>query len=282
MDLWHYARNGTEKLGPITSLELTKLFEKGDLDPDTTLVWQKGMTKWISAKEIEFFDKRPAPEPEVIDTDNIDPYLKTLSEHERLPDREPSTHLVPAGYLPAWPYIALMLTGVALVFILAFPHLQVPDAATADEAAIKAANEANAAFLQSKELYSAIWPALVVVLAAQIYQVLIVIRAWKTISQHTPSPRPLVAGLLLLVPIFNVFWRFIAFRAWSQRWNSAVKGDPAAQLPTGLFTAHFVVGVLMLWLVPLGLAFLILDLIVTKKMSSSLAYTMSIQGDSPK
>ncbi len=43
--MWHYVKNGTEKLGPVPESELKSLVDFGQINP-TDLVWSEGMTDW--------------------------------------------------------------------------------------------------------------------------------------------------------------------------------------------------------------------------------------------
>ena len=43
--MWHYVKNGTEKLGPVPESELKSLVDSGRINP-TDLVWSEGMTDW--------------------------------------------------------------------------------------------------------------------------------------------------------------------------------------------------------------------------------------------
>jgi len=43
--MWHYVKNGTEKLGPVPESELAAMASSGEINP-TDLVWSEGMTDW--------------------------------------------------------------------------------------------------------------------------------------------------------------------------------------------------------------------------------------------
>jgi hypothetical protein len=43
--MWHYVKNGTEKVGPVPESELKSLASSGQVHP-TDLVWSEGMTDW--------------------------------------------------------------------------------------------------------------------------------------------------------------------------------------------------------------------------------------------
>lgn len=47
---WYYARDN-KQLGPVSSIELKRLADAGDLEPND-LVWREGMTEWSSAKNV--------------------------------------------------------------------------------------------------------------------------------------------------------------------------------------------------------------------------------------
>lgn len=50
-EVWHFAR-GTERIGPVTTSRLVRLFEEGDID-GATLVWREGMSDWKSFIDVK-------------------------------------------------------------------------------------------------------------------------------------------------------------------------------------------------------------------------------------
>ena len=59
---WYYTRNGTPK-APVTSAELKRLAELGEISP-TDNVWKDGMNDWVPAAKIKgLFATPPPPEP---------------------------------------------------------------------------------------------------------------------------------------------------------------------------------------------------------------------------
>ncbi|MEM1058106.1 MAG: DUF4339 domain-containing protein [Verrucomicrobiota bacterium] len=61
MSDWYYAENDEQK-GPVNEAELKEKFAGAQLAPDT-LVWQKGMTQWTPAAEVDAFQFTPPPAP---------------------------------------------------------------------------------------------------------------------------------------------------------------------------------------------------------------------------
>jgi hypothetical protein len=47
---WYYARDN-KQMGPVSSIELKRLADAGDLEPND-LVWREGMTEWSSARNV--------------------------------------------------------------------------------------------------------------------------------------------------------------------------------------------------------------------------------------
>lgn len=269
MDSWHYAPEGSEKLGPISFLELVRKFESGELDVDRTLVWQKGMNTWVPARKIDLFEKADEQPPKIT-ADQVENYLDEIAAEERNTPELGKTALVPVTYLPAWPYLILFVTGAVLFVFQILPHLEIPRGENITEAELEAANAANLAFARSPEMLGVVWPSLLVLFASRVYQACVVFFAWKAISLHEGSKPPMLVAVLTLIPIVSILWRFIAFRTWSQQWNRITAHDSSLKMPLTLFTVHFVLGALLVLFQPLALIFVVCDMLVTFHMCRAL------------
>lgn len=69
-DVWYYFEEGNQK-GPVTETELAALFESGNLTV-TTLVWKKGLDKWVEAKKINVFSSSLCKPQSQVGIDNVE------------------------------------------------------------------------------------------------------------------------------------------------------------------------------------------------------------------
>ncbi len=86
---WYYAR-GDQRCGPVTSSELRRLAEEGELPPEA-LVWREGMKEWIPARSVRgLFEgegalPKAAPLSDVLPAPEPPPVRTTLPAFERSP-----------------------------------------------------------------------------------------------------------------------------------------------------------------------------------------------------
>ena len=66
---WYYARNGTDRQGPVSETELRNLIAQGQVQPDDVL-WREGMAAWTPLRDLAEFRSLtpsthtlPAPPP---------------------------------------------------------------------------------------------------------------------------------------------------------------------------------------------------------------------------
>lgn len=62
--MWYYARNGTERQGPVSESELKSLIAQGQVQADD-LLWREGLSGWIPLRDLAEFrapaSSSPAP-----------------------------------------------------------------------------------------------------------------------------------------------------------------------------------------------------------------------------
>lgn len=58
---WYYARNGSDRVGPVAESEIRTLIAHGQIKPDD-LLWREGMSAWTTLKTLSDFQPRMAPE----------------------------------------------------------------------------------------------------------------------------------------------------------------------------------------------------------------------------
>ena len=76
-DLWHYSRDGEEKMGPTPGEHLRQWNDAGQL-PDETLVWREGMEDWIPIQSVAELRGSPPPPSQQAAGAKHDPDAKLL------------------------------------------------------------------------------------------------------------------------------------------------------------------------------------------------------------
>ena len=62
---WYYARNGTDRLGPVSESEIHALVAQGQIRPDD-LLWREGMPAWAALKTLSVFQAPVVPDASVV------------------------------------------------------------------------------------------------------------------------------------------------------------------------------------------------------------------------
>lgn len=57
---WYYARNGTDRQGPVSETDIKNLITQGQVQPDD-LLWREGLSAWTPLRDLAEFRATPAP-----------------------------------------------------------------------------------------------------------------------------------------------------------------------------------------------------------------------------
>jgi hypothetical protein len=93
------------------------------------------------------------------------------------------------------------------------------------------------------------------VLASAVLFLMILYHGWAVVKTYQPQVKPLLRVLLLLIPLFNVVWAFVAVAALPLRFNRIRREhpelDPVPVAP-GVLLSVFPLGIVALFLIPAG------------------------------
>ena len=106
-------------------------------------------------------------------------------------------------------------------------------------------------------MFPAMFPAMI---GTMIPLMTLVYKAWASIEDGKPRTTPIVAVLLLFVPIFNIYWMFQAYWGWTQDFNEYAKKHNLSvrRAPEGLALTYCIF--LLLGSIPiLGLPFALVN-----------------------
>lgn len=279
---WYYAADG-QKAGPVTLEEMRRLKQSGAIRPDT-LVWTTGMDGWTPASGVA---ELTAP-PVNLGTDA--PKKPTVPSHPATPDAgadpEPNPYAPPQA-LPKtqtdllrshvhdddYPIPHVERTNFTLYlvpFLLGFALLF------------------GGAFMMESKHFGHSSPGILMLILGGLSLLFGVIvglvylhRAWTLLQPGGAATTPGKAVGFLFIPLFTIYWRFIAYWKWSQDWNRItasyrnLAGAPRAS--EGLCLTYAILGAVTAFINYAGIVELILALIVMKHICNSVNFMCDVR-----
>ncbi|KAB2639305.1 MAG: DUF4339 domain-containing protein [Verrucomicrobia bacterium] len=223
---WHLLING-QQYGPYSEEDLLQFVREGRVVRDS-LLWTEGMHEWVAAATLEgLFPAVPAavpaaramPRPVAAGNVTSRSPQRTTSAGKPATQRgrvgKAPTHAVPSGpYQPPqikaadfrW-LLILLGSGVTLVVIAIWAQWQL------NHSEVKA----QAAQIMWLRL---MWLAAVGCLMAWVgSNGIYLYRIWSILQHGRARTTPAKAVGLLFVPLFNMYWNFVAFYGLAQDWN---------------------------------------------------------------
>lgn len=234
---WYYAVGG-QRRGPVAFADLQEKISTGEITPDT-LVWSQGLADWVPATHIaELFGAPPlARDGQARAADDLaavapasgpasaaaysrgGPSAGTVAH----PGEKPTRQIKPVK--PA--NFALWL-GLGIVGFVAYAVALATTLAENEGLAVLAG--------------IAIAVALLSLIASTVMGSIYIYRAWLLIQDDGIPARttPGKAVGFLFIPLFSLYWMFVAIHGWSQDYNrliSVYEYTDAPKVPEGLFLA---------------------------------------------
>jgi hypothetical protein len=203
---WYYSRAGVRH-GPVPFHTLKELAAGDQIDRFNDMAWAEGMAEWVPASQVEglFTDAPPPPLPAGGQLDqSLHPPLKRASFGLFV--------FLQLSYIP----VMLLAAG-----IFAAAEEQNSDGMYAVGALL---------FFVGIGLFAG------AIAVAAIY----VYRMWLMIQDGHARTTPGKAAGFLFIPLFNLYWVFVAFFGWSQDYNRFMDTHGLAEaprMPQGLFQA---------------------------------------------
>ncbi|SHE87005.1 protein of unknown function [Lampropedia hyalina DSM 16112] len=212
---WFYAV-ADERRGPVGFADLQALVSTGEITANT-LVWSQGMADWTLASNI----------PELLPSVGLSvateiPAPAQLPSVQRPPVTTPSRRLRTVKPASFGLWLGLSITAVF------FYTLGIAGATMNEEVSAQ----------------SSVWIALgaVGLIASTVVGSIYIYRAWLAIQDDDIPSRttPGKAVGFLFIPLFSLYWMFVALHGWSQDYNrlvSVYEYRDAPKMPEGLFLA---------------------------------------------
>lgn len=253
-DEWHLLQDG-QQYGPYTGEQLLAFVKEGRIVRESML-WAEGMADWAKASDVQgLFPAEPAPAPVAAapayipggpqppwmrgGTAPASPQMRPMGTTPGRPvmgggfgmmmRAVPGENYPPTDIKPAWfgLLVALVGGGGGLLLLLA---------ALIGGKVIKPENGGGVV------LGLLILACLLAILIGAIIQLIYLARAWRCLAYSDPRTTPGKAVGFLFVPLFNLYWYFVAFHGFPQDWNRIVSQHPdlarAPRLSEGVFLAY--------------------------------------------
>ncbi|TAE90861.1 MAG: DUF4339 domain-containing protein [Verrucomicrobia bacterium] len=220
---WYLSSEG-QTLGPYTGEQLQQFAQEGRII-DSTLLWAEGMTEWMPASQIPGVLPQPtavAPAPAAAPA-----WAPPGARAAGSSALAPSTSLRPgpmAGAAPTdapYPHIPVKsvsfglwagsFVGSIVLFIIAL-------IATVALAQNDPENAATAGGFGGILLLLSV----VAHVASAIFYCIIIYRAWLCLKAGAPRTTPGSAVGLMFVPLYNIYWMFVAINGLPKDWNRVV------------------------------------------------------------
>ena len=231
---WYYLDPENQQRGPFLIEEIRQFIAEGILTRQSFL-WHDGLTAWTAANKISGVFATPAPAPDPVNSTNLN--KRTLPK----PGPGGKTFPVPSvkkssfGLFITSYLIAFFLLAVGLLIILstsANNAIDEPGGGRDYSQIEEVGNPTDRSAPQKEdsrrlsELKSQTMVGIGVLIASGfgfifggIYSYIILFRAWKVIQTGGARTTPGKAAGLLLIPIFNFYWIFVAYYGWAIDWT---------------------------------------------------------------
>ena len=231
---WYYFDPENQQQGPFSIGEIRQFIAEGILNHQSFL-WHDGLTTWTAANKIAGVFATPAPAPDPVDSTNLNKRTSPNPGPGGKTFPVPSVKKSSFGLFITSYLIAFFLLAVGLLIILSASAQNAreereggPDFSQIEEVG----NPTDRSAPQKEdsrrlsELKSQTMVGIGVLIASGfgfifggIYSYIILFRAWKIIQAGGARTSPGKAAGLLLIPIFNFYWIFVAYYGWAIDWT---------------------------------------------------------------
>jgi len=264
-DQWHLLNNG-QQYGPYSEDDLLQFVREGRIVRDS-LLWTEGMQGWVAASTLEGLFPQVVPAiPLAIAVPQAPAIPRPVAsgtltaptpQRATSPGKAATQRTAPAGKastqrgqttkqstraMPSGPYPTLRIKPASFELLLALLGSVVTLMAIAIWAQ-RTIDQSDVAAQATQTLWlKLMWAAAAGCLIGWIaVNAIYLHRIWLTLQYAKPRTTPGNAVGLLLVPLFNLYWTFVAFYGLAQDWNRITARYPdlnrAPKLNEGLFLA---------------------------------------------
>lgn len=224
--MWYYESNHTPT-GPVTDAEIRQLIGQGTILA-TTRVWEEGMDDWLPASSTGFADAFAAASPVAAVSPSVgtgSPFAETpvssgYSDSPFAPPQAYGSH----GYAPtptgeAHELIAAIEKNYRnFIATLIATFLMIPVLIVAVVVAV--ISESPPVFVFPVLAFLVMMG---VSIASWVFQLIMVYKMWSLIPPEIARTTPGRAAGFMLIPLFNIYWVFVAFHGLAQDMNETLR-----------------------------------------------------------
>lgn len=236
---WFVLSDG-QQLGPYTGEQLVQFAQEGRLATET-MVWSEGMAEWITASQVpglfpEAAVATPVAAKPALATSNWAPpgarAATATASAVVSPYATPSSSLAPAPAGGEYPFLSIkpasfglwmwtFLGGfLSIVIAIAFFIMGVTRASASASVPSSASNTDGLAPMLIASCFYGL--AMICLLLSAIFFYMNIYRAWSCLRAGAPRTTPGMAIGMLFIPLYNLYWMFVAIAGLPKDWNRIV------------------------------------------------------------
>jgi GYF domain 2 len=232
-DAW-YVLSEEQQLGPYTGEQLVEFAQEGRIVAET-MVWADGMAEWVTAAQIEGLIAQPvavAAKPVLATSNWAPPGARAANPGARVatstsPYQAPVSGYAPmqaiaaGGDYPVFPIkpasFGLWLSSVLGAFGCVIIMGLIANMSSSSGSEGQMSDSSIAAAGISVLIFLGI--AVLLFIFSWIYFYVILYRAWNCLRYGRPRTTPGKAIGMLFIPIYQIYWIFVAISGLPQDWN---------------------------------------------------------------
>lgn len=241
---WFSVDDNGGQNGPLTFSQILEMVGNGQIQP-ATMLWTEGLADWVQAVQIEGI-YAPAPEPApaaAVSAPPVNPYLAPSANPLQQGTADypiPFVKKTSFGLYIGAMLMPLLLGLIAFIIISLSAAADTKDSPTRSELNQQHAEAGNAGELgaadkeistaadeeySNSEIGGGIAVLILIALAAAslifagIYAYIILFRAWYCLQPGGARTTPGAAVGFLFVPVYSLYWIFVAYGGWAKDWN---------------------------------------------------------------
>jgi hypothetical protein len=230
-DQWFVHSDG-EQMGPYSGEQLVQYVQEGRIIAET-LVWAEGMPEWLPASQIEgLIPVAPAARPAPAWAPPGARTPATSAARARTsPYAPPASSLTAQAVGGQYPYIPvkpagfglwlLTFLGGLLCFLIGFISMTAGVASSAQAASAAGSQEIDVARATGMGAVFVVigW---IFLMVSAVFFYINLYRAWSCLQAGAPRTTPGKAVGFLFIPLFNLYWIFMAIAGLASDWNRIV------------------------------------------------------------
>ena len=268
---WFYADAQQQQQGPVAFEQIQQLAASGQIQA-TTLIWNESMPSWTAASQVQGVFNAGAPPVTAAAPGN--PYAAPGSGNPLGAPTVGGSYPIPVVKKVSYPlFLTTFIAGIVLYFVAVgiifssvaktASEMEYPDETASPletmgdvenldaqrEAAAQQRAEQQAEIVMEEFPIAAIgfgMVGMILLLIAAILGFICIYRAWCCLQPGGARTTPGKAVGFLFIPIFQLYWIFVAYHGWSQDWtriqasHGNLAGMPRVSPP--LFLATLITG----------------------------------------